>query len=322
MRATIIGRFLLSLLLLGGMLAVTFPAGPDSTIAAAQGKSDEKKKENPSDKDDKEKKDKKDKQKDTGAAITASADYVVEVECDYDEGAGTTTCTFTAVAPEGAKKIVEFDLPQDAVCAEVVGGEYKYVDPDPNTNVTGYQSKGNTDVITLVLDGEVTVEGTTTFWMKAANEVFPVTAPGLGCTGAATFTLQVTPGSAQPTPEPTATEVPTTGELVVLVYTCADVPEDTTDYDWFRLCNSEGGVHGLELAPVSEVAVDPVTMETDASGDATFADLEPGLYSLKPAGTTWCKAVSDNVDAEGNVIIEAGARTTVYTFVCEGKPAS
>jgi hypothetical protein len=63
-------------------------------------------------------------------------------------------------------------------------------------------------------------------------------------------------------------------------------------------------------------------METDASGDATFADLEPGLYSLEMAEGTWCKAVSDNVDAEGNVIIEAGARTTVYGFICEGKPAA
>jgi hypothetical protein len=108
--------------------------------------------------------------------------------------------------------------------------------------------------------------------------------------------------------------------LVVLTYLCSDVPEDRTEYDWFGLCDPEGGVHGLKLAPVSEFAVEPQLVDTDASGDITFDSLEPGLYSLELAEGIWCKAFSDNVDPEGNVIIEAGQRTTVYGFICEGKP--
>lgn len=146
-----------------------------------------------------------------------------------------------------------------------------------------------------------------------------------GSTGAtaeatAEFELQTTPVSGGITPQATARA--TTGELVVLICTCADVPEDTAGFDWFGLCDSEGGVYGLSLAPVIETSVEPMTMTTVASGDATFPDLEPGLYSLEMAEGTWCKAVSDNVDAKGSVTIEAGARTTVYGFVCEGKPAT
>lgn len=328
MRATLIGRLIIiMLLLLGGAFALPALDSPASTVMADEGKDKNAQDDDADDSDDegddnagkKDKDDKKNKDngkdKDNATVITAGEAYIVEAACEFDADADTTTCAFTAIAPDGAKKVVEFDLPEEFVCAEVVGGEYKYVDPDPNTDVTGYQSKGNTDEITLVLDGEVTIGGSATYWMKAANAVFPVTGPGLDCgsAGAASFELQTTP-------EATATV--TTGELVVLIYTCASVPEDTTDYDWFGACDDQGGVHELALAPVSEVAVDPVTMQTDESGDATFADLEPGLYSLKLTEETWCKAVSDNVDAEGNVIIEAGARTTVYGFVCEGKPAS
>ena len=310
------------LLLLGGMLAVTVPATPLTSVTVAQGKSDDKKDENASDKadKDKEKKDKKDK-KDKAVTIDRSP-YRVEVACDYDDAAGTSTCTFTGVVPDGGKKINHLDVPAATICADVLGGEFKPIEDDPHTGVTGYQTKGSTDTVTLVLEGEAVPEGTATYWLKAANAIMPASGPGLGCAQAATFVLETTPESAEPTAEPTATTAPTTGELVVLVYTCTNVPEDTTDFDWFRLCDSEGGVHQLSLAPVSEVAVEPVTMQTDESGDATFPDLEPGVYTLELTETTWCKAVSDNVDAQGNVIIDAGARTTVYTFVCEGKPAS
>lgn len=317
MRIISIGRLLAMLLLLGGMLAAPVFDAHVTTVMADEDKNESGKNEGKDEKKDKKEKDngKKDKddKNDNGPAITPSDGYEVDVACEYDANADTTTCTFAAIAPKDAKKIVAFDLPEDAVCAEVVGGEHKFVDPNPNTDVTGYESKGNTNVITLVLNGEVSVEGTTTYWMKAADVVFPVTAPGIDCTDTATFTLET---------EPTATAPATTGVLDVFVYTCTDVPADTTDYDWFRLCDSEGGVHPLSLEKVSETAVEPLMMETDASGDAAFPDLEPGLYALEMTETTWCKAVSDNVDADGNVIIEAGQRTTVYGFVCEGKPAS
>jgi hypothetical protein len=315
-------RLLAVLLLIGGMLAVTIPDMPGSGVVRAQGNSDGKKDDKANDrpgkeKKDKDKQDKDDKDNGNGPVISGDGGYRVEVACDNDDD-GTSTCTFTGVVPDGGKKINHLDVPEEAICAEVVGGEYKYVDDDPHTGVTGYQTKGNNDTVTLVLDGHAVPAGTATYWLKAANNILPVTGPGIDCGSGMTSGLPTTPEGAAPT----VTPAPETGELVVLVYTCADVPEDTTDYDWFRLCDSEGGVHQLALAPVSEVAVEPMTTSTDDSGDATFTDLEPGLYTLEMTDVAWCKAVSDSVDAEGNVIIEQGQRTTVYSFICEDQPAA
>lgn len=325
MRIVIGRRLMIALLfLLGGALAAPAIDTPNVDVAAqGQGQGKAKGQGTDKEKDHKEKKEKKEKEA-RGPGITQSEGYRVEVGCEYDDGEDTSTCTFTGVVPEGAKKLNQLDVPAETVCAEVVGGEYKNVDPDPNTGVTGYQTKGSSDTVTLVLAGKVDPSGTATYWIKAASAILPAPGAGLSCGDGttATFELQTTPGSADMAPQATATPTATTGELVVLLYTCGDVPEDTTGFDWFQSCNSEGGVHELALSPVSEVAVTPQTTETDASGDATFTDLEPGLYSLEMTEITWCKAVSDNVDAEGNVIIEAGQRTTVYGFMCEGIPAS
>src|SRR6478672_6223835 len=57
------------------------------------------------------------------------AAYTVHVDCVYD-----------ADNPAGAKKINLLDLPSDEICAQVVGGDARYVDPDPNTGATGYRS--------------------------------------------------------------------------------------------------------------------------------------------------------------------------------------
>lgn len=317
MRNVIAIRLLAVLLLMGGLLAATAPDTPGSGVVMAQGNSDGKKNDNANDKPGKEKKDKADKKDDDSddAVISGDGGYRVEVSCDYDDVAGTSTCTFTGIVPDGGKKINHLDVPQDAICAEVTGGTFKYVEDDPHTAVTGYQTKGSDDTVTLVLDGHAVPAGTVTYWLKAANNTLPVTGPGIDCGKPMAFQQEQDPESATPTP----TSQPESGDLVVLIYTCADVPADTTDYDWFRLCDSEGGAHDLELTRISEVALEPTPASTDESGDATFIDLEPGLYALVMTDGAWCKAVSDNVDAEGNVIIDAGQRTTVYGFVCEGE---
>lgn len=310
------------MLLLGSMLVMPALHLPTTYETVAQGRGDDKKsdtaKENQADKDKKAKEEEQDKGNRGNAAITGTGDYAVEVACDYDDGAGTSTCSFTGIVPDGGKKINHLDVPEDAMCAEVIGGEYTYVEDDPHTAVTGYQTKGSNDTVTLVLDGHVVPAGPVTYWLKAANNILPVTGPGIECGEPRGFQIQTTPEAAAPT----ATPQSQTGELRVLIYTCADVPDDTTDYDWFRLCDSEGGVHGLELTRISEVAVEPVMTRTDDSGDASFTGLEPGLYALEMTDGAWCKAVSDNVDAEGNVIIEAGQRTTVYGFACEENAAA
>jgi hypothetical protein len=149
--------------------------------------------------------------------------------------------------------------------------------------VTGYKSTGDEGTITLVLGGDVAPAGTATYWFETGDGVFPATGPGLSCAESTTeFTLQQTPAATQVPDEGKEVAAPETGELLVLMYTCTDVPEDRTGYDWFGECDPEGGVHDFTLTDV-----------------------------------TWCRAASDNVDPEGNVTIVAGERTTVWGFICQ-----
>jgi hypothetical protein len=314
------------LMLISGSLTMPVLDGPSVSVVAKDNGKDQdkadKKEEKKKDKEEKErekqeKKDNKKEDRGNGNVEVANAEgYFVEVQCEFDPAAGTTTCSFTGVAPEGAKDVGHVDLPADEVCAEVVGGSYEYVDSDPNTDVTGYKSTGDDDVITLVLEGEVTPAGTATYWFKTGSGVFPATGPGLGCGDAtAEFTLH-TP-VADGTPEGKDVAEPETGELLVLVYICTDAPEDRTGFDWFGECSPEGGVHDFTLTGINETGVEPVSMQSDASGDVTFGALDPGLYSLEMTDVTWCRAASDNVDAEGSVNIVAGERTTVWGFICQ-----
>ena len=55
---------------------------------------------------------------------------------------------------------------------------------------------------------------------------------------------------------------------------------------------------------------------TNENGLLSFGRLKPGTYSLKEVGGDWCHAKSDNVDAQGNLIVRAGQRTNVWIFNC------
>ena len=65
--------------------------------------------------------------------------------------------------------------------------------------------------------------------------------------------------------------------------------------------------------------VGPVTtMATNAQGRAHLGALPPGTYQPQPEVTIWCYAGSDRVDANGNIIVEAGLESYVWSFVCSG----
>src|SRR5665811_668868 len=102
----------------------------------------------------------------TNINVANAGEYMVEVACELDAEANQTECAFSGVAPEGGKDISHIDLPEEAVCTDVIDGNHEYIDPDPNTGVTGYKSKGGEGSFTLVLDGEVTVAGSTTYWLS------------------------------------------------------------------------------------------------------------------------------------------------------------
>jgi hypothetical protein len=285
------------------------------------------------------------KKREKGEEVAATLPYTVDVRCEPTADGMQTRCTFSGIAPEGAKKINHVDISASDVCAEVIDGDFEFVDPDPNTRVTGYQSKGSEASFTLVLDGAVSTGGEITYWIKAANYVLPASGPGLVC-GVPAAEPTETPAeppattTAAPTeaPQPTATPAPTeaaavgatfvptpvansdTGEVVVVAYTCPEKPMDPSSYDWFGLCEPDGTAHEFTIAPVD--TPDATTaMTTGDGGEAIFGDLAAGTYALEETTGRWCNAKSDNVTAEGNVVVEAGQRTTVWTFHC-GEPAA
>jgi hypothetical protein len=260
-------------------------------------------------KKDKQDKDEKDKQDAPVEAVPAG--YAVDVACEAGDGA--TTCTFTATAPEGGKKVGMLQVPDAAICAGVVATDAKRVDPEPHTHLAGYASSGgDKETVTLTLDGAVTTGDTAIYWIKAASAVFPVTGPGLRCDlGAASEATAAVRFDVTPA----ATEAPSTGTVVVAVLRCAAVPADTTGFDWFGACPPAADPpRELTLAPSGGA---PVAATTDATGQASFADLTPGDYTLDLVDGSWCHAVSDRVTADSEVAVEAGATSTVWVFVCE-----
>lgn len=327
MRVLVIWRLIALLLVASGMFIAprldTYVAG--AVAAKDEEKSEKSKNNNDEDdeegngKNDNDKNENKNKDKSRGkdrtTGVDPAAQYAVEVQCEPDADANTTSCSFTGIAPPDGKDLGYVVLPHDEVCTEVSGGQFEYVDPDPNTHITGYKSRGDEGMLTLILEGEARTAGTATYWFKTGDGTFPGTGPGLSCEeAAADFVLNAT----RETVEGTAAATDATGSLFVNIYSCTAVPEDTTNFDWFSECDPEGGVHEFTLAEIGGAA-DPRTSESDASGDVVFESLAPGSYSLEIIDTMWCHAVSDSVTAEGKVVVEADRRATVWGFICEAE---
>jgi hypothetical protein len=331
---------LLALMLVLGLaqiaLAAGVPdgAGDDSGRAAAdngngkgnqgnRGNSDNGKgndKDNEKDKD-KDKKDKKEKNEQQTGPVTAAGGYSIDVQCLYQEVDDHTTCTFTGVALEDAKKINHLVVPVDALCAEVLGSDAKFVDPDPNTHVTGYRTPGSTATTAIVLAGRVTADGKATYWFKTGGNVFPVTGPGLACTAAEPEAAAPTEAPATETPvmTPTPDVTDSSGAVLVQVYQCPIASADAVgaDYDWYGACAPGGGNHTFELTGTDASSAGQ-TLATADDGQIQFGDVAPGRYALTLTDGAWCHAESDEVDADGNVIVTAGEQTTVWIFTCAG----
>jgi hypothetical protein len=242
-------------------------------------------------------------------AVATAAAYTIEVTCASTADATQTACEFQAIAPPGGKKVSHVVVPAAVACAGVVGGDAEFVDPDPNAHVTGYRETH--DAFTMVFDGLVTPAGTATYWVKAAAGVYPATGPGLACNAPASAAETAS------TPAP-ATPAPETGTVVVVAYACQGVPADTSAYDWFGACTPGGPSHRYLLDPAENASDDLFAAGTNDTGSATFADLAPGAYALDDPDGNWCHAESDNVNAESDIVVAAGAETTVWLFYCEG----
>lgn len=330
-------------LLMAWPVAMSPVLGPAVPALADDGETEEEDDEDDEDDDEddekEEDKDDKDKEKDDdegngegnrrnaegrGGPVAPTKPYRVDVACTYDDDADQTACTFTGVAPPGAKDVGQVDLPASDVCAEVVGGDAEYVDPDPNTRVVGYTSRGSEGAFTLVLAGEVTDGGTATYWFETGDGVFPATGPGLVCDGTTgqpeavgESTREADDGirvTGELVPTPTAAAPDDAGLVIVLAYSCATKPADPAAFDWYGECEPGGQDVPFSLTATDAAAASEAS--TDEAGMARFDGLAPGTYSLDAPDVVWCHAESDAVDEQGDLAVEAGAEVSVWIFLC------
>jgi hypothetical protein len=148
-----------------------------------------------------------------------------------------------------------------------------------------------------------------TYWIKAGAETFPANGPGISCDDPAARAS----GPAAAATEPDSA---TAAGDVVEAYKCTVVPTDAAGYDWFAACEAGTDTIPLELTPLESSKGEVISTDTDADGEATFEDVAPGAHALGAVDVSWCHAASNGVDADGNVVVEPGGRSTVWILMC------
>ncbi|MCC6791937.1 MAG: hypothetical protein IT336_09635 [Thermomicrobiales bacterium] len=126
----------------------------------------------------------------------------------------------------------------------------------------------------------------------------------------------VTPVPAPVTPAATSTpDNAATGSLRIVVLACPGRPADTAD--WETVCTDPVAQTGFELeARDGDFAGWHRDVAAGDTGDVTIQSLPVGRYELEQLHDDWCRAESDRVDANGDLVIEPAQRTTVWIFNC------
>ena len=243
--------------------------------------------------------------------VAPAASFVIEIACPYDPAADRTTCTFAGQDANAGLR--EIGVPADAVCAEVLGGDYELGSfPGGPANLSeGYSSRPGRVELVLILAGEVPLGVSATYWVATAGRTFPAEGPSLGC-------------AAEPTPLDAAatatleTEAETLGVIEVQALSCGEAqPVDPASFDWYGRCQEPQAGAAFELSRLDADDLSAIgEAEVDDEGVVRFTGLEPGTYTLDETNGRWCHAESDQVNERGEVVVEAGARVTVWTFHC------
>jgi hypothetical protein len=110
----------------------------------------------------------------------------------------------------------------------------------------------------------------------------------------------------------------TTGTIVVEKYGCAlPAVKRPANFDWFANCSPQTtGVRFTISKLVDGQYVPTLAGVTDVNGQLKFGNLGPGTYKLQEVGADWCHAESDAVNAQGDVVVQVGKRSTVWIFNC------
>jgi hypothetical protein len=155
--------------------------------------------------------------------------------------------------------------------------------------------------LSLELEGNVVPGKLTTYWVDTDAGRRPASGPAL---------VQV------------AEEADNSGAIIAEARVCP-IAQPQEGYDWFGQCTTPATDMSFSLSsPSGGDGTLPGTAETNEQGRARFGELTPGAYLLQPAGTSWCYAESDRVDANGNVLVEAGLESHLWSFVCGGPGGS
>ncbi len=281
-------------------------------------------------KDDKEKKenngnrgeDKKDDKVKAARVIT------IAPVCTFDSVADQTICTFTAdlgVGESGARRIL---IPEELVCAEtratspalLIGGPGSISGDDDDDGADDDDNGAGDDddsagtplgAATLTLAGDVSPgDVAVTYFVETDAGLFPALGQRLVC-------APVEAAAPLPTATPPSDISDSLGAIVVFAFDCGPVTDMST-FDWFGRCAPAAAPGPFEVSQWNGTTFEPVAeATTDAAGTLQFPRLEPGRFELHEPGTSWCHAESDSVNAQGEVIVAAGQRATVWTFHCE-----
>ena len=146
----------------------------------------------------------------------------------------------------------------------------------------------------LRLEGNVVPGKTTTYWVDTDQGRRPAPGPAL---------VQVAEESAE------------SGTIIAEARACTTTAAEP-DFDWFGQCTAPVTGMAFNLFPEGGGDAPLATLEVNAQGRARFGNLPPGIYQVQPQGQVWCYAESDQVDANGNVLVEAGLESHVWSFVC------
>ncbi|MFL5761909.1 MAG: prealbumin-like fold domain-containing protein [Thermomicrobiales bacterium] len=226
--------------------------------------------------------------------------YLVAVACQFQDDANATTCLFVGGTENGTGDVTRISIPHDMACAKVTGGSFSTATDDDGGQ--GFTSPDGAQAVTLVISGQVRTSGTASYRVTTANGLFPASGPGLRC--------------GEPTTKPTSTELSaTSGAVRVIAYKC---PAGTTEQtaDWYAKCTQPAASVTFNVVQTGVSSDNGKTGTTDDKGNVSFTNLAPATYHLTEENGDWCHAESDSVNAQGDVIVRANERSTVWIFHC------
>ncbi len=233
-------------------------------------------------------------------AVAPAKLYLVAVACQFQSDLNTSTCLFVGGTENGTGDVSRISIPGDMACTDITGGSFTTQADDDGGQML--VSPNGAQAVTLVMSGQVRTSGTASYRVTTPNGLFPAAGPGLRCGETSTTQLSTELSS-------------TTGAVRVIAYQC---PVGTTaqTVDWYAKCAQLDAGVTFQLVQNGVSSDSAKTGTTDDKGSLLFPKLAPATYHLTQGDGNWCHAESDSVNAQGDVIVHANERSTVWIFEC------